>query len=310
MSTPAEQEGSLEINKKKFRQKQWYFSKFPHRVERKLLFGGIIMKFTKMHGTGNDYIYLYQEPQEDFPKLSQRLSHRHKGIGGDGIIHLYPSDSTADDFVMEMYNADGSEGAMCGNGIRCAGKFLYEAGHTQKTTLAIATKSGTREILLHPDSENNIPEVTVSMGIATGFTAHKLSIDGQNLEGMFVSVGNPHFVILCPNPQHIPLDHWGPIIERHPLFGEDGVNVEFYSPTDHGFAMRVWERGSGETQSCGTGACACYAVGQDSATLSSGAVTANLLGGTLEIWQEPQGKSQNLLLRGEAVTVYQGEIHL
>lgn len=263
------------------------------------------MKFTKMHGTGNDYIYLYQENIPNFSKLAKILSHRHKGIGSDGLIHLAPTKDQSCDFAMTMYNADGSQGSMCGNGIRCSAAFLYQQGYTNKTSLQILTKAGPRQVRLHPNEQGDIAQVTVAMGKAQGLKASSVTLEGQDFHGHFVSMGNPHFVLLWENLQQLPLEQWGPALERHPAFGEEGVNVEFYSPTAQGFAMRVWERGSGETQSCGTGACACLAVGASQGTLPlDSKVTASLQGGSLSLWQE----GDHIFLQGDAVTVYQGEI--
>ncbi|MFI3255015.1 MAG: diaminopimelate epimerase [Eubacteriales bacterium] len=261
------------------------------------------MKFTKMHGIGNDYIYCYDMEGQDFQKLAKTLSPRHTGVGSDGIIHLY-HDKEQGDFVMEMYNADGSQGAMCGNGIRCAGKFLYEEGYTQKKNLEIITAAGSRQISLHVTPENQVTQVTVAMGIPCDYTPYCLPIQGHTIKGTYVSMGNPHFVVMCPDPMEIPLEIWGRELETHEVFAPDGVNVEFYTPTEEGFFMRVWERGSGETLACGTGACACFAVGQKEGTLDQGATKARLLGGTLDLWEE-EGE---IMMKGEAVTVFHGEI--
>lgn len=258
------------------------------------------MKFTKMHGTGNDYIYVYNEEGVDFRELAPVLSHRQKGIGSDGIIHI----RTEDGFHMEMYNADGSVGAMCGNGIRCVGKFLYDHGYTDQTSLTIETKAGPRQLQLHLNPDNQVDTVTVNMGKASGQEDLELELNGKTVRGTVLSMGNPHFVIMCHNPQDIALEVLGKALETHPHFAPDGVNVEFYSPTEEGFSMRVWERGSGETLACGTGACACFAVGQRKGILDSGALTAQLLGGELSLWQE----GDEIQMRGEAVTVYHGEL--
>ncbi len=260
------------------------------------------LHFTKMHGIGNDYIYFYQQEGLDFPALSIQLSQRHKGIGSDGLIHIFRN--SQDSFVMEMYNSDGSRGSMCGNGIRCVGKYLYDQGHTQETSFSILTGAGLRHLTLHLGTDGKVQEVTVAMGQAEGFLTHKLEVAGRDMEGTFVSVGNPHFVVLCPEPGKIPLETWGPLLEKHPVFAPQGVNVEFYSPTEEGFTFRVWERGSGETQACGTGACACFAVGQRLGVLDPGPLTATLLGGTLKLWQE----DSQIFLRGEAVEVFQGSV--
>ncbi len=259
------------------------------------------MKFTKMHGTGNDYIYVYGREDLDFSALAPPLSQRQKGIGSDGIIHIRPQ---GEDFIMEMYNADGSQGAMCGNGIRCLGKYVYDMGHTQKTNISVHTQSGRRSLQLHLGQDGKVAEVTVAMGKATQQEDRTLSVLGKTIKGTFVSVGNPHFVVMCQDPRDIDLPLLGSALEKHPDFAPDGVNVEFYTPTTEGFFMRVWERGSGETLACGTGACATFAVGQAKGILDQGAMVAELLGGTLQLWQE-EGE---IFMRGEAVTVFQGEL--
>lgn len=262
------------------------------------------MKFTKMQGIGNDYIYVYQIEGQDLAQVSRALSPRRFSVGSDGLIHLFPS--TLGDFTMEMYNADGSVGAMCGNGIRCAGKFLYEGGYTQKTQLLIETASGLRQIFLSLSPQNQVEQVTVAMGEASGLRAEAFDLGGKGIQGHFVSLGNPHFVVMCQDPQEIELCQLGQAIASQEIFGEDGVNVEFYCPTEAGFSLRVWERGSGETLACGTGACACFAVGQALGVLDAGQLQATLPGGTLDLWQD-QGQ---IFLRGKAVQVYEGEVDL
>lgn len=262
------------------------------------------MKFTKMQGTGNDYIYVYGEEGRDFSALAQALSPRQKAVGSDGLIHVKPG--SQGDFVMEMYNADGSQGAMCGNGIRCLGKYVYDMGHTQKTELMIETQGGHRHLKLHLGEDGKVAEVTVAMGNAIDRKDMVLSVEGKAVEGTYVSMGNPHFVLMCQEPRHINLEILGPALEKHPAFAPDGVNVEFYTPTEEGFYMRVWERGSGETLACGTGACACFAVGQEKGVLDQGGLTAELPGGRLQLWQE-EGE---IFLQGEAVTVFHGEVEI
>lgn len=193
---------------------------------------------------------------------------------------------------------------MCGNGIRCVGKYLYDRGLLQEKSFQIDTKSGLRSLEVEVDDENKVSSVTVEMGVPSQFQPMVLSVGQKTLEGVFVSMGNPHFVVLCENPDEIPVEKWGEFLEKHSSFAPDGVNVEFYSPTDDGFRLRVWERGSGETQACGTGACACYAVGQKLGILDKGTLTAELLGGELILW-EKEGK---IFMKGEAVEVFQGEI--
>lgn len=261
------------------------------------------MKFTKMHGIGNDYIYLFDNTSLDFSEFSRTYSNVHTGIGSDGVIHITPATGTAD-FSMDMYNADGSQGKMCGNGIRCVGKYLYDHHITTKTTLNINTASGIRQIVLHLNEENKVERVTVDMGAVLALEEKRIELDGLSLVGTFVSVGNPHFVIECNNPHHIPLELWGKQIEAHTAFAPEGVNVEFYRPTRGGFEFRVWERGSGETQACGTGACACFAAALHHGRIPNQKNIATLLGGKLELWQD----GTHIKLCGSATTVYHGEL--
>lgn len=257
------------------------------------------MKFIKMHGIGNDYIYLFGETTLDLSAFAIKYAPRHTGIGSDGVIHITLSQH--DDFDMTMYNADGSQGAMCGNGIRCVGKYLYDQGLTRKKTLTIGTKAGSRQLTLDVGEDDKVEKVAVDMGMVEEIESLSLDCEGRMFHGTYVNVGNPHFVIPCASPVEIPLELWGRQLEKHPYFAPSGVNVEFVTREKDGFFFRVWERGSGETQACGTGACACYAL------LSQGEkkpMTARLLGGTLDLWME-QG---HLFMEGEAVTVYHGEI--
>lgn len=263
------------------------------------------MKFSKMHGIGNDYIYIYDEHSLNIPQFAREYCKRHTGISSDGVIHIKKdSREKHSDFIMEMYNADGSMGKMCGNGIRCVGKFLYDQRLTRKKELTIKTGAGLRHIFLDVDEEDQVSNVSVNMGKARDFQRREVKIGRHLFEGTYVSVGNPHFVIFHPNPREIPLELVGPLLEKHPDFDPDGVNVEFCHPLNDGFFFRVWERGSGETLGCGTGACACFAVGLVENRLSFGKNTARLLGGTLDLWL----KEDDIYMKGEAVTVFHGEI--
>lgn len=263
------------------------------------------MQFTKMQGTGNDYIYFYDQEGVDFSALALALSPRHTGIGGDGVIHIKKGGRQGAPFTMEMFNADGSQGAMCGNGIRCVGKYLYDQGHTQSLDLKVDTLAGVRRLLLHPDSSGKIHRVTVSMGRCTVQEKVVLSILGLDLVGTPVSMGNPHFVVEWADIAQLDLPRLGCAIQQHPLFQAEGVNVEFYTPSPTGFTMRVWERGSGETLACGTGACGCFGVGREKHHWQD-KVTAQLRGGTLTLWQE----DQEIWMEGEAVTLFTGEFPL
>lgn len=263
------------------------------------------MHFTKMHGLGNDYLYVYGEVPPDIAQLSLKLSDRHFGAGSDGMIYISPSQVA--DFTMRIFNADGSEAMMCGNGIRCVGKFVYDRGLTRKTTLAIETLSGVKELKLQVTGES-VSAATVSMG--TVRVDEDLDVDTRL--GTFactpVSVGNPHAVLFVADAQAAPVAELGSLIEKHPCF-PGGVNVEFVQViSDHALRMRVWERGSGITMACGTGACASAA-----AAVSKGfcpfdeTITVHLDGGDLEI---RVGRDYAVTMTGPAVTVYEGEAYL
>lgn len=263
------------------------------------------MKFTKMHGLGNDYICLNcMDAMPDDPAvLARGLSDRHFGVGGDGLVCICPSKTA--DVRMQMFNADGSEGAMCGNGIRCVGKYVYEKGLSNKTKLTVETQSGIRELELRLRN-GAVTWVTVDMGVPEIGPMAKLHVNEKSYTGIAVSVGNLHFVTPVSEITQIDLAAVGPLLEHHPHFPE-GVNVEFVRVLCRGrFEMRVWERGSGETMACGTGACAALAalstlgrVGRE--------VTVSLPGGELEVeWRERDG---HLMMTGPAVTVFEGELY-
>lgn len=274
------------------------------------------IKFTKMHGCANDYIYVdcTKETLPNASELSVRYSDRHTGIGADGLILIKPSDCA--DFYMEMYNADGSLGKMCGNGIRCVGKFVYEKGLTDKKELAIDTASGIKYLTLHTEGDR-VDSVTVNMGhpsmnpadlpvlCEAGQTRFVVESCGRVWNFTPVSVGNPHAVITVEETKDFPVREVGAPIEKNPLFPE-GVNVEFVKRiNDREVSMRVWERGSGETWACGTGACAtafaCYKNG-----LTGPEVTVHLLGGDLNIRYD---ESEDVIyMTGPAVTVFEGTI--
>ena len=259
------------------------------------------MRFTKMEGLGNDYIYLdcmSWEP-EDLPGLAVRLSDRHFGPGADGLICVKPGQYG--DFTMEMYNADGSRGAMCGNGIRCLGKYVYDRGLTRKRCLTIDTDAGPRALELTVQA-GVVSAVTVDMGAATLLPPVRASWEGEELVVYPVLVGNPHAVVFCANPDDYPLERLGPVLECHPALGKRS-NVELVSVTgEDSLKIRVWERGSGITLACGTGACAAFAAARK-AKLCSRLVTARLPGGELLL----EEKNGSIYLTGPATTVYDGE---
>ena len=260
------------------------------------------MHFTKMHGLGNDYLYVYGEVPADVAALSVRLSDRHFGAGSDGMIFI--SHSQIADFKMRIFNADGSEAKMCGNGIRCVGKYVYDKGYTDETHLTIETLSGIKELDLSVGC-GTVRSVTVRMGKASVRADETLQAGGQTFTYTPVSVGNPHAVIFTDDAEAVPLETIGPLIEHHPDF-PGGVNVEFVQVlSDTSLRMRVWERGSGVTMACGTGACASTAAAVRRGICKCGApVSVHLDGGTLQICVDADG---NVTMTGPAETVYEGE---
>lgn len=215
------------------------------------------MEFTKMHGLGNDYLYVYGKVPANISELSIKLSDRHTGAGSDGMIYIAPSDIA--DFSMRIFNADGSEARMCGNGIRCVGKYVYDKGLTDKTTLKIETLSGIRTLNLNV-VYGKVKSVSVDMGDAICKDDMEIQVDGQTVKLTPVSVGNPHAVLFVQDADCAPVATLGTKIEKHSSF-PGGVNVEFVQVIDKNtLRMRVWERGSGITMACGTGACASVAA--------------------------------------------------
>ena len=263
------------------------------------------MRFTKMHGLGNDYLYVYGEAPADIAALSQRLSDRHFGAGSDGMIYISPSQTA--DFRMRIFNADGSEAMMCGNGIRCVGKYVYDKGYTDKTELKIETLSGIKTLRLQV-KEGKVELVSVEMGKAAAGEEKVLTVCGQTLTYTPVNVGNPHAVFFTDNAEAIPLETLGPAIERHPDF-PGGVNAEFAEVRGADeIRMRVWERGSGITMACGTGSCATVAAAiRRGLCPSGGDVKVVLDGGTLLIRADTD---YNITMTGPAAAVYEGETDL
>ncbi len=263
------------------------------------------MHFTKMHGLGNDYLYVFGEVPEDVEELSRRLSDRHFGAGSDGMIYISPS--SVADFKMRIFNADGSEALMCGNGIRCVGKYVYDKGHTRKTALRIETLSGIKDVGLTL-LDGRVDRATVGMGTAEVKDTLELDADGTTARGVPVSVGNPHFVVFVDDAEAAPVDTLGPAIEHHEAF-PDGVNVEFAQVLSRDkIRMRVWERGSGITMACGTGACAtaAAAVAQDRCPHGR-PITVHLDGGDLHI---RVSNDDAVTMTGPATTVYEGDVAL
>ena len=260
------------------------------------------MRFTKMEGLGNGYIYLncLEGAPEDLPGLAVRLSDRHFGVGADGLICIRPG--LTGDFTMEMYNADGSRGAMCGNGIRCVGKYVYDRGLTRKTCLTIDTGAGPRRLELHVLG-NEVDAVTVDMGPARVDAPVQAEAEEESFTVIPVDVGNPHGVIFCPAPAAVELERLGPILEHHPALGERR-NIEFVScPDREHIFLRVWERGSGITLACGTGACASFAAALGENRCGP-RVEAALPGGTLTL----EKRGETILMTGPARRVFEGEL--
>jgi len=260
------------------------------------------MKFTKMHGLGNDYLYVFGVVPENIRELCIKLSDRHFGAGSDGMIFISPSEIA--DFKMRIFNADGSEAKMCGNGIRCVGKYVYDKNYTNKTAITVETLSGIKTLALSV-AEGKVTEATVDMGKAKVFDKMNIEIDGGMLSFIPVSVGNPHAVFFTDNINGIPLEIIGPKIEKNPLF-PDGVNAEFVEVISHDkIRMRVWERGSGITLACGTGSCASVAACvKEGVCKPDTPVKVVLDGGELKI---TVSDSFNVQMTGPAETIYEGE---
>lgn len=265
------------------------------------------IKFTKMHGAGNDYIYVNTIacPLEKPEELAVEWSALHTGIGSDGLVLIGSSEIA--DFSMRIFNADGSEAMMCGNASRCIGKYVYENGLTKKETVTLETLSGIKTLHLTVSS-GIVTNITVHMGIPTlGEAALTLEAGGKLYRGTVVSMGNPHLVIIVDDIEQIDLPVTGPLLEHHPLF-PNRTNVEFVQILNkEKVRMRVWERGSGITQACGTGACAsavaCVVCGKTERTTQ-----VVMDGGTLTIhWDKTSGE---VLMTGEAVTVFEGTIRI
>lgn len=273
-----------------------------------------------MHGLGNDYIYIdcTRAMVADPAALSVEMSPRHTAVGSDGVILICPSEIA--DFRMRIFNADGSEARMCGNGSRCVGKYVHDHHLTDKTTLTLETLSGVRRLYLHPDpATGRIGEVTVDMG-APSLRCADIGMrvsDDEHIDTPVdtpqgtvrltaVSMGNPHGVVFLDNPADLDgldITATGPALENHPMW-TDRANIEFATVIDpHTIAMRVWERGSGETQACGTGACA-TAVAAIRTGRAQSPVTVRLPGGDLHISLDPA--TGHIMMRGTATEVFTG----
>ena len=278
------------------------------------------MKFTKMQGIGNDYVYINcftEKLPQDLPALSVRLSDRHFAIGSDGIILIGPSDRA--DFSMRIYNADGSQAQMCGNGIRCVGKYVYDKGMIDKTTITVETLGGIKTLELF-EKNSQIEKVKVNMGTpildpvnirvvvdTENFIDQPVLVAGETWHVTAVNVGNPHAVTFVDDVDSLDLASIGPLFENHHLFPER-INTEFVQVIDdRHLKMRVWERGSNETMACGTGATATLVAGVLTGRCQRSAIVS-LRGGDLEIdWDE---STNSLYMTGPAAISFEGEINL
>lgn len=278
------------------------------------------MKFTKMHGTGNDYIYVngFEEKLENPSEAAVKLSDRRFGIGSDGLILILPSDVA--DCRMEMFNADGSIGKMCGNGIRCVAKYVYDRGLVKKDVLRVETRSGVKTLQLRVE-DGKVASVRVNMGqpeldpekIPVLFSKDRMvdeevyTPSGNVWRVTCVSMGNPHAVIFVDDVEGLDLPAIGPEMEKHAMFPER-ANIEFVQVTGpHEVQMRVWERGSGETLACGTGACAC-AVASVLTGKTDRDVTVHLRGGDLHIFWDPD--TDDVYMEGPAAFVFDGTVEI
>lgn len=277
------------------------------------------MKFTKMHGCGNDYVYvnLFEEKVENPAEVSIKVSDRHFGIGSDGLITIGPSDKA--DFRMHIYNADGSEAEMCGNGIRCVAKYVYDHHLTDKTEITVETGAGILTLILFP-KDGKVEQVRVDMGepilepsqipvVADGDKVidEPIEVGGKTWNMTCVSMGNPHAVVFVDDTANFPLETYGPLFENHERFPKR-TNTEFVQIISRTEAnMRVWERGSAETWACGTGTCACVM-----ACILNGKtedkVLVHLRGGDLTI--EYDRESNHVFMTGPATEVFSGEIEV
>ena len=277
------------------------------------------MKFTKMHGLGNDYVYVncFEEKIDNPPAVARFVSDRHFGIGSDGLIMINPS--KAADFEMEMYNADGSRGEMCGNGIRCVAKYVYDYGLTDKTQISVETLGGIKYLDLTVE-DGKVSLVKVDMGKPEleadlipilsereQVIDEPIEVDGKEYHMTGVSMGNPHAVIYVDDVKGLDLEKTGPKFENHERFPKR-INTEFVHCIDRQTVeMRVWERGSGETLACGTGACA-VAVSSILNNLTDTQVTVKLLGGDLQI--EWDREKDRVFMTGPATVVFDGVIDI
>ena len=277
-----------------------------------------MIPFTKMEGLGNDYIYVnvLEHPIDDPAAFSRRWSDRRTGIGSDGLILIGGSDVA--DFSMRIFNADGSEALMCGNGARCVGRYLHDKGLTDKTVITLETLSGIKTLTLHPDGEGRVRTVSVGMGPGvplqvllpggeTGpFVEGRVTAAGQSWTGTAIDVGNPHLVLFVEDALAAPVAEAGPVLEHHPMF-PDRANIEFVRILDeHHIRMRVWERRSGITAACGTGACATAVAAALAGYTRPEDCTVLMDGGALSVSWNPD--TQLVTMTGPAETVFEGTV--
>lgn len=276
------------------------------------------MKFTKMHGIGNDYIYVncFEEKVDNPEKVSIYVSDRRKGIGSDGLVMIMPSDKA--DFRMRIFNADGSEAMMCGNATRCIGKYVYDKSLTDKTEITLETNSGIKYLTLFPEN-GKVEFVEVDMGKAIltpkdipvnsdkeRFISEPVEVDGKEYKITCVSMGNPHAIVYMDDINNLELEKIGPSFENHKLF-PDRINTEFIEVIDsQTLKMRVWERGSGETFACGTGACASVVASVLNGYCNHDEeVTVHLRGGDLKITWNSDG---TVIMKGPAALICDGDV--
>lgn len=277
-----------------------------------------LIRFTKMHGIGNDYIYIncMESMPDRLPELAEEMSDRHFGVGGDGIVLICPSDKA--DFRMRMFNNDGSEARMCGNASRCIAKYVHDHKLTEKTRISLETLSGIKVLSLNMSTDGEVESVTVDMGepelsaaevpvrcASERMVETPVATSWGDVEVTAVSMGNPHGVVFVDRIEDVPFETLGPELEKHPMW-PDSANIEFLqiiSPSEA--RMRVWERGTGETLACGTGACA-SAVAAALTGRCGREVTVHLRGGDLNIrWAE----NNHVLMTGSATEVFEGNYY-
>ena len=278
------------------------------------------MRFTKMHGIGNDYLFIncFEEYVPDPARLVLQMCREHTGVGGDGIVLLEPADSLP--FAMRIFNRDGSEAEMCGNAARCIGKYLYENHLTNKTKITLETLSGIKTIQINLDSDGNIETISVDMGKSKllniiGLGGSERTLKGEKIESCgrkfmatAIDMGNPHLVLFVPDAEQVDVTSIGSELEFNPMF-PNRANIEFAQIIDRShIRMRVWERGSGITQACGTGACATAVAAAMADLTNADCCYIQMDGGTLQISYNTE--SHRVIMTGTATKVFEGEIEI